>query len=165
MKKFLTIFMLSLTLCGCSQGWQAASKLSPCEISVNDTTLSYYDEPSAFEENDFEIQESSLKSVQSKTNNIYINKDNTIRNIVVSDKGIITYKNISVGDNINKLKKSFTHITNIGDNYSVLFDGEKEVDPKNASVENDFIWLNFTTDDGTITKIAIYDVKFGKEMR
>ena len=42
-------------------------------------------------------------------NNIFVNKDDHIRNIVVIDENIITYKGISVGDGVDKILNNFEY--------------------------------------------------------
>ena len=103
---------------------------NPYEIGVNGDVLSYYDDKSHFESCGFEILNNALKSTQSKRNNIFVNKDDHIRNIVVIDDNIITYKGISVGDGVDKILNNFEYENPLGDNYSVLFDGTAEINSK-----------------------------------
>lgn len=167
MKKILvSTLLLSILLCGCSQKQSDLMASNPYEIGVNGDVLSYYDDKSHFESCGFEILNNALKSTQSKRNNIFVNKDDHIRNIVVVDEDIITYKGISVGDDVNKILNNFEYENSLGDNYSVLFDGTTEINSKDKSAkQDDFIWINYTTNDKTIEKITICDVLYGKEMR
>lgn len=164
MKKLLPIIMIFM-LCGCSADQENISVTHPYELSTNNKILSYYGKSSEFTDENFDIITSVLKSIQSNINNVYVDKGDNIRSIVITDKDVSTYKGISVGDNISAIEKAFSYETNVGENYTVLFDSDKEIDPKSSSKKDDFIWLNFTTNDKTIEKISIYDVKFGREMR
>lgn len=131
MKKVLiSTLLLSILLCGCSQKQSDLMVSNPYEIGVNGDVLSYYDDKSHFESCGFEILNNALKSTQSKRNNIFVNKDDHIRNIVVIDENIITYKGISVGDGVDKILNNFEYENPLGDNYSVLFDGTAEINSK-----------------------------------
>ena len=167
MKKLLvSTLLLSILLCGCSQKQSNSMISNPYEIGVNGNVLSYYDNKSNFESCGFEILNNALKSTQSKQNNVFVNKEDHVRNIVVADKDIITYKGISVGDDVNKILNNFEYENSLGDNYSVLFDGTTEINSKDKSAkQDDFIWINYTTNGKIIEKIAICDVLYGKEMR
>ena len=167
MKKLLVlILLLSLSLCGCSQKQSNLTESNPYEIIVNGDTLSYYDDKSNFERCGFEVLNNALKSLQLKQNNIFVNKEEHIRNIVVVDENIITYKGISVGDSVSKISNNFKYENSLGNNYSVLFDKTIEINPKDKSVKQDvFIWINYITNGKTIKKITICDVLYGKELR
>ena len=167
MKKLLiSTLLISILLCGCSQKQSNLIVSNPYELDVNGDVLSYYDDKSNFKSCGFEILNNALKSTQSKRNNIFVNKEDHIRNIVVVDKNIITYKGISVGDGVNKILNNFEYENPLGDNYSVLFDGTTEINSKDKSTkQDDFIWINYTTNGKTIEKIAICDVLYGREMK
>ena len=167
MKKLLaSTLLMPILFCGCSQKQSDLMVSNPYEIGVNGDVLSYYDDKSNFESCGFKILDNALKSTQSKQNNIFVNKEYHVRNIVVVDKNIITYKGISVGDGVNKILNNFEYENPLGDNYSVLFDGATEINSKDKSAKQDgFIWINYTTSGKTIEKIAICDVLYGKEMR
>ena len=47
----------------------------------------------------------------------------------------------------------------------VIFNGTIEEDPTNQNKQDSWIWINYITDGSQITKVQIYDVKFGREMR
>ena len=157
---------MSMLLCGCSQNQSNLSVSSPYEILVKDKMLSYYGEKSDFEKVGFDIVSKALESTLSKRNNVYVNGKGNIRNIVITSKDVTTYRNISVGDNVHKIENNFNHEINLKTSYSVLFDGTREINPKDKSAKQDgFIWINYTTNGETIEKITIYDVLYGKEMR
>lgn len=128
--------------------------------------LSYYGEKSDFENSGFDIVYKALESSQSKKNNVFVNKEGSVRNIVITNKDVVTYQNISVGDSIDKIKNTFNYEVNLKTSYAVLFDKSTEINPKDDSnKQDDFIWINYTTNGKTIEKITIYDVLYGKEMR
>ena len=167
MKRFsiLSILLLML-LCGCSQNQSSSVLNNPYEISTNDGVLSYYGEKSDFESAGFDSFSKALESSMSKKNNVFANKEGIVRNIVITDRDIVTYRNISVGDSVDKIENAFAHEVNLNTSYSVLFDGVTEINPKNSSpIQDDFIWINYTTNGKTIEKITIYDVLYGKEMK
>jgi hypothetical protein len=154
MKKFTILFLTFIISCtGCSSNEKdtSISINNPYEIAVEDEILSYYDTniPSAFSSEKYDI----------------IQNDNKIRSISLTDSNAITYNNISVGDNISKIKDSFSYEYNSGNIYMVLFNGTNEEDPMNADKEDSWIWINYITDEEKITSIQIYDVKYGKEAR
>lgn len=168
MKKALSVLVLiTLILSGCSNSKNTSVDVkNPYEINANGEILSYYGDKSEFENVGFEVLNSSLKSSQSNENNIFVNNEDAIRNVVIADKSISTYKNIAVGDNVDKIEKTFTYEVSLKTSYAVLFDGTNEVNPKNDNTKKDnYIWINYTTNGKTIEKIAIYDVLYGKEMR
>lgn len=168
MKKVLSILVLTmLILSGCSNGKNTSVDVkNPYEISVSGEILSYYGNKSDFENAGFEVLNSSLKSSQSSKNNIFVNSENTIRNIVITDKSASTYKGIAVGDDVDKIENAFINEVSLKTSYAVLFDGVNEINPQNSDIKkNNYIWINYTTNGKTIEKIAIYDVLYGKEMQ
>ena len=167
MKKVLVLtLLLSLLLCGCSQNKSNSAISNPYEISTKSGMLSYYGEKSDFENSGFDIVYKALESSQSKKNNVFVNKEGSVRNIVITNKDVVTYQNISVGDSIDKIKNTFNYEVNLKTSYAVLFDKSTEINPKDDSnKQDDFIWINYTTNGKTIEKITIYDVLYGKEMR
>ena len=168
MKKILTVtLLLSMLLCGCSQSKSNSTISNPYEISVKGDVLSYYGEKSDFDNAGFDITSKALESSQSKKNNVFVGKEDAIRNIVITSKDISTYKGISVSDSVDKIKSSFIYENSLGNNYAVLFDGTTEVDAKDKSAtkQDDFILINYATNGKTIEKITICDVLYGREMR
>ena len=168
MKKVLSVLILiTFILSGCSNAKNSSTKVeNPYEINVKGEILSYYGDKTDFENIGFEVLNNSLKSSQSNKNNIFVNNEDAIRNIVITDKNTSTYKDIVVGDSVDKIESSFINEVNLKTSYAVLFDGTNEIDPKNDDIKKDnCIWINYTTNGKTIEKIAIYDVLYGKEMR
>lgn len=168
MKKVLSaLILITFILSGCSNAKNSSIKVeNPYEINAKGEILSYYDDKTDFEHIGFEVLNSPSKSSQSNKNNVFVNNEDTIRNIVITDKKISTYKGIVVGDSIDKIETSFINEVNLKTSYAVLFDGTNEIDPKNDDIKKDScIWINYTTNGKTIEKIAIYDVLYGKEMR
>lgn len=153
MKKLLLLSILLLfSLTGCAETKSQKTTISaPYEILFNNTNLSYYD------------TENSISS--EIKNNILFDTNGIIRCISVTDKTIETYKGISVGDNINKIEDNFSYEYKSGDNYMVIFNNNVEENPTNKNKEDNWIWINYITDDHQITQIQIYDVKYGREMR
>lgn len=166
MKKRLLFFILLLfSLTGCSETKsQEVTTNAPYEILINDTTFGYYDTKNNVP-NEFNVLKNSLSNSQSIGNNVLIDTNGMIRCISVADKTVKTYKGISVGDNINKIKNIFSCEYKIGDNYMVIFNNNVEEDPTNQNKEDNWIWINYITDGSQITQIQIYDVKYGREMR
>ncbi len=168
MKKILTVtLLLSMLLCGCSQSKSNSTISNPYEISVKGDVLSYYGEKSEFKNAGFDISNKALESSQSKKNNIFVGKEDSVRSIVITSKDITTFKDISVGDSVDEIESSFKYENSLGNNYAVLFNGTTEIDSKDKSAtkQDDFILINYATNGKTIEKITIYDVLYGREMR
>lgn len=167
MKKLFFLFIIiSLCLTGCSSqnGTESIDINNPYEINVNGKILSYYDENTTI--TGFKTLKLSLENCQNEeTNNIIVDKDNKIRCISIIDKNIVTYNKISVGDNISKIEDNFVYEDQIGNDYTVLFNGVTEENPTNQNKEENWILITYNTDGHQITRILISDVKFGREMR
>jgi len=163
MKKCLLTFIAILfLLTGCSQ----VMVNNPHEISINGKILSYGDSEDNIDIKFFNIGDSATDVIPNKDENmIDVNDDGNIRCISIVDNKITTYKNISVGDSINKIEESFEHEYNMNNNYMVIFNNEIEEDPMNQNKEEDWLWINYITDGKNITRIQIYDCKYGNEMR
>ncbi len=96
---------------------------------------------------------------------ILYNDKGSIRCIIITDSSVLTYKNISVGDNIKKVKDSYNFEAEMGNGYSVLFNGDKEIDLTTKNQSDNWLWINYSIDDsGKIEEIIIYDAKFGQKM-
>lgn len=166
MIKLLILFIVLLfSLTGCSKiKTQEVTINAPYEISIDNVILSYYDTKDSIP-SDFNILDNSLDNYQNKDNNILVDSNGIVRCISITDKDIDTYKEISVGDDTNKIEDSFSYEYKNGDNYMVIFNGNTEEDPTNQNKEDSWIWINYTSDGSQITQIQIYDVKYGREMR
>lgn len=167
MKKYLfTFIVISFLLTGCSSKTevQETTVNNPYEISIDNEILSYYgnkdDVPKSFE-----VLNISEINLQNDSDNVLVNNENSIRCISITNKNVITYNQISVGDKIGLIEDAFMHEYKIENKYIVIFNGNTEEDPTNQNKEDSWIWINYITDGSQITKIQIYDVKFGSEMR
>ncbi len=167
MKKYLFTFIVILfLLTGCSSKTEVQETTinNPYEIAINNEKLSYYGNKDDIPES-FDVLDISASNLQNDSNNVLVNNENSIRCISVTNKDVITYNQISVGDNISLIEDTFTNEYKIDNKYMVIFNGSTEEDPTNKNKEDGWIWINYITDGSQITKIQIYDVKFGSEMR
>lgn len=165
MKKYFTTFIISfLFLTGCSSEKEQNTLVNnPYEISIGDKILSYYDTESQINEDEFEIFNDGLKTIQNKTNNIIVTDQyEKIRCISITDSKITTYGQIAVGDSIEKVIDTFNNEYKMsGNNYCVLFNESQEEDPMSEQKDDSWIWINYLTENDNIVRIQIYDVKFG----
>ena len=167
MKKYLfTFIVISFLLTGCSSKTeiQEITINNPYEVAINNEILSYYGNKDDIPKY-FNVLDVSTNNLQNNSNNILVNDENSIRCISVTNEDVITYNQISVGDNISLIEDTFMHEYKIEDKYIVIFNGNTEEDPTNQNKEDSWILINYITNGSQITKIQIYDVKFGKEMR
>ena len=169
MKKYLfTFIVISFLLTGCSSQTEVQETAinNPYEISIDNEILSYYGNKDDIPKS-FDILEFSLDAIQDKNDNdvVIVNHDNKIRYISVTNKNVITYNQISVGDKINLIEDAFAYEYKIDNKYMVIFNGTIEEDPTNQNKQDGWLLINYITDGSQITKIQIYDVKFGREMR
>jgi uncharacterized protein YuzE len=142
------LLLAILALSGCKKNYE----INPGEIFADNEVLSYYDKassvPKSFDQLGF-----------------VVNKDYKIRSIIIDDDNFITYKDVSVGDSVDKVLKKFKYETQVGSSYCVLTDGKTEKDTKDENRTDDWLWINYNFDEGKIFKISIYDVMYGREMR
>ena len=167
MKKYLfTFIVISFLLTGCSSKTeiQEITINNPYEVAINNEILSYYGNKDDIPKY-FNVLDVSTNNLQNNSNNILVNDENSIRCISVTNEDVITYNQISVGDNISLIEDTFMYEYKIEDKYIVIFNGNTEEDPTNQNKEDNWLWINYITDGSQITKIQIYDVKFGREMR
>ena len=167
MKKYLfTFIIISFLLTGCYSKTevQEITINNPYEIAIGNELLSYYGNKVNIPKC-FDVLDISINNVQNQSNYVLVNNENSIRCISITDKDIITYKQISVGDNTNLIEDAFSNEYKIDNDYMVIFNGITEEDPTNKNKKDDWIWINYITDGSQITKIQICDVKFGSEMR
>ena len=171
MKKLLLLFITSiLLLSGCGT-LSANAVANPYEIKVGSKILSLYDDTKeTFEENGFEVFEVPDNYTKCENNNISYRsytESNDVCNISICSSDIITYKGISVGDNVKKLEQCFTKLQGEDDHtfqgaYIVSFNAEaEEIDSIKNLDENEkgvVLWYD-TDDNSTITRIYIYDIK------
>ncbi len=167
MKKcFLLLFTLLFILSGCSSNKSNEISVdNPYEIIKGTSTLSYYDTKDSIEISGFNVLENSLQNAVDKNNNIIVNDSGAIRCITVVDDTVKTFRSISTGDEIAKIEETFNYEYQFGNDYTVLFNNDTEVDPASQKKEDTWIWITYYTDGTQITSIRIYDVKYGREMR
>ena len=167
MKKYLfTFIIISFLLTGCSSQTEVQETAinNPYEISIDNEILSYYGNKDDIPKS-FDVLDISASNLQNDSNNVLVNNENSIRCISVTNKDVITYNQISVGDKIDLIEDAFEYEYKIDNKYMVIFNGTIEEDPTNQNKQDDWLWINYITDGSQITKIQIYDVKFGREMR
>ena len=167
MKKYLfTFIVISFLLTGCSSKTEAQEMTinNPYEISIGNDILSYYGNKDDIPKS-FDVLNISASNLQNDGNNILVNDENSIRCISITNEDVITYKQISVGDGISLIEDTFIHEYKIENKYIVIFNGNTEEDPTNQNKEDSWILINYITNGSQITKIQIYDVKFGSKMR
>ena len=167
MKKYLfTFIVISFLLTGCSSKTEVQETTinNPYEISIYNEILSYYGNKDDIPKS-FEVLNISASNLQNDGNNILVNNENSIRCISVTNEDVITYNQISVGDKISLIEDAFAYEYKIDNKYMVIFNGNTEENPANQNKKDNWLWINYITDGSQITKIQIYDVKFGSEMR
>ena len=47
----------------------------------------------------------------------------------------------------------------------IIFNEKFQEQPVDQNKEDNWLWINYTTNGSQITQIQLYDVKFSKEMR
>ena len=167
MKKYLfTFIVISFLLTGCSSKTEVQETTinNPYEISIDNEILSYYGNKDSIPKS-FDVLDISTSNLQNDSNNVLVNNENSIRCISVTNKDVITYNQISVGDKIDLIEDVFAYEYKIDNKYMVIFNGTIEEDPTNQNKQDSWLWINYITDGSQITKIQIYDVKFGRDMR
>lgn len=167
MKKYLfTFIVISFLLTGCSSKTEVQETTinNPYEISIDNEIVSYYGNKDSIPKS-FDVLDISTSNLQNDSNNVLVNNENSIRCISVTNKDVITYNQISVGDKISLIEDTFSYEYKIDNKYMVIFNGTMEEDPTNQNKQDSWLWINYITDGSQITKIQIYDVKFGREMR
>lgn len=168
-KHFLLILTLLIFLTGCSKNSSSQADVNnPYEIVKGSSTLSYYQTEDEIAIDGFEILELEPQNVTgllSQNKNCILVRDGNIRCIYVADQNIVTYKQISVGDSIDKIKNSFSNVSQSQDVYNVLFNNGTEVNPFSQDKEDDWIWITYYTDGSKITSIQVNDVLYGSRLR
>ena len=169
MKKYLLLLIvLPFLLSGCLQNkFEKIRVNNPYEIVKGTTTLSYYDTVDNIRIDGFKILDltcDNILGLLDKNENRIIMNDGIIRLIHIVDKDILTYNDISVGDDIEKLNDTFNKIHIDKDVYTVILDNSIEQDYANPDKEDTWIWIHYFTDGLKITAIQIYDVKYGRDL-
>lgn len=167
MKKILLVFtMAALLLCACSK----KGINDPSELSVKDKIIQYSDTKETVDDLLGDSDKSEILHYDSYIYDdaleiIYDEKDN-IRYIKITDKSVTTYKDISVGDSINKVAEEFDYEQINGSRGYVLFNGNEEEDQTSRDRKDDWIFITYNIDDfDEIEEIYICDIKFAKFMK
>lgn len=166
MKKFLFLIVSLFLLPGCAQNKKSVDK--PFEIVKGTSKLSYYDTEDNIDIDNFEILEPTAENIlgrKSYDSNCIIVKDGKIRSIFIADKDIETYKQISVGDSVEKIEDAFQYEFKAAAFCSVMFDGTEEVENAGQNKEDDWIEITYYVEDSEITSIEIADVKFYSKLQ
>ena len=151
----------AISLTGCSTTDNLNTQiLSPDSIQLGNQILKYNTENIADVFWDAEVD-------------FVISKDNKVRSIQITDRDIETYKGISVGDSIDKVKLAFKYEIEYNDCYTVLLNGTTEINLEQDDGKFDDTWIYLTYystnetpwQDGVIEKITIYDCKYGQYLR
>ena len=165
MKKYLVFILTSLfLLSGCAKNQSnVISVNNPYEIEYNGKILSYYDTVDQVAIDNFIILENNGSNLDYKDgNSILVNDYGIIRAISITDNDVITYKSISVGDDVKKIEDSFENVQINPINYYVLFNGNSEEVSYNSNIEDNWIWIHYVINDSKITRILIYDTKYSR---
>lgn len=168
-KHFLLFLTLLFLLSGCSGG--KAKEISvnhPYEIAKGTSTLSYYDTGDNIHMEGIRVEELTdyhwPELIEQMESFILVN-DGKVRYIFIADEDVVTYRQISVGDDIDKVKKAFRQIRQRDDEYGVLFNKDDEEEPFGENKEDDWICIDYRTDGSKITAIFIRDVTFTNKLR
>ncbi len=156
------IFLLS----GCSHGEVVVN--NPYEVAKGASILSYYDTEDNISIDSFKVLEwgaESLIGLTKQYENCIIVREGQIRYISIIDEDIVTYKQISVGDDIDKIEKAFSQIDQYHDIYTVFFNDEMKEDTANLDREDTWISISYLTDGEKIIKISISDIKFARKLQ
>lgn len=166
-KRFLLLVTSLILLSGCSKDVK-----NPYEITDGKSTLSYYDTEDSITIDGFTILDENESSdspslfgvvLGLNIENCIIVRDGTIRYIYIVDDNIKTYKGISVGDSVDKIKDNFNYYTTpYDDRYRVLFDNGTEVNSDNQDIEDSWILITYYTDGSQIISIRICDGVYAK---
>ena len=93
-------------------------------------------------------------------NCVIVNEEDEIRCIMIKNNDIVTYKEISVGDSVEKVTDSFQHVTKQGDVYQAVFWENTEEDPSKQTRDDNWLWISYYTENSKITMIQIADTTF-----
>ncbi len=99
---------------------------------------------------------------------LLFNEEDKMRAIDIEDEDIITYKNICVGDDIDKVADTFKYEIVSNRFYNVYFEGKEELDglDHEKTLNKDWITITYyTNEDNEIVRISIMDKKYAMTMR
>lgn len=168
-KRLVGFFMIciGMMIAGCGQSDNnRGNALGPSQMKCGDTVLTYnetYTETEGVEVTDYLIKISLLEL----ENAVILGENGEIRVLYTENDSATTYRNIRVGDDVDKIKDTFEYEYEYKDGvqYWVMFDGETEVVPTNTEAEDDWLVLIYTCEDDRINSIMIYDNGYAKTMK
>lgn len=147
MRKKMSLF-LALALVFLTVGCGAMASVEPNQIKYKNKVLNY-----GTSEVDDVFFDDGIELV--------INDSNVVRCISVTNEYVDTYKGISVGDKISKVKSKYKHESTFSDSaVCVVMDGNKEIDSTAQDKPDDVIWIIYFHEGEYITRIMIYDAVY-----
>lgn len=192
MKKFLVIGVLcTISLVGCSQSADIAkagmrmSNIAKEEAGIEDYLVDnpkmIVDDEYMLEFNATYVESYFLKnydiySLDSESIQAWVNKG-TINNAAMLDSGgvvrgisivtpeVLTFKDIQVGDSVNRVLETFEFEQQLGNGYQVLCMDNKEVDRRLVRLEDTPVSITYIIDGETIVQIDISDSKYQQVLR
>lgn len=172
----LAIAALMMFTAGFAAEVEETVPLLPDQISINGQVISYMDIPgeaiSQYTVMAKKFGSAELNPDTEKELVIFYSPaggrwpEDKIRLMVINSDQVNTYQDITVGTPISVVEETFSYEMKMDSatvRYYVMFQGEMEVDPKTAPREG--LWLEYVCENGVITKISLYDVYFGANMR
>lgn len=174
-KSFFLFITIVFTLTGCSTTESIINK--PYEIALDNEILSYYGSVDDIPEKCIVTEASFLNFYEFNVNNndgimIAINNNNSIRGINIKNKDVITYKQISVGDDVNLLKNTFSNLLSAEDVlmsvYAVAFNENGEINLQELNetdYEESWIFITYVVTNSKITEISIGDSRYHRVKR
>lgn len=176
------IAVLLVMSCCCFGACSKQVELSPSELAIGKTVVTYdiAQEDMETKLKDYTVtkDEGYAATYRDSLSSYIVEKDDEelfmyitneigfVRAFRVKNEAVRTYKDIAVGDSIEKVKDAFEYeFESDVDVYSVLFNGNIEVDPEEDYKKNSRLWINYKYEDDIIISIRIYDVKYGRELQ
>lgn len=169
MNKKLSTMCISILLififCGC----QNKNQISPSSVSLDGNTISY-----GMTKTDVEkiLGNGEQSNISLSPNAIEYNKaikiiyrKEKICCMEITDKNIISYNNIKIGDSTKDILNKYQYEINFENRYMIAFSSGKEVnanDPNSVKLVDQ--WITYVTDNDILTKIQIYDSQFANTM-
>lgn len=176
MKKLMILFTAFLfLLSGCQKDSPEPQKDSheslkvehPYQLLKGEDLISYYysadDIPDSAGFLRLENTMENISKIQKTEEDcVVVNEKEEIRSVMIKSGDVVTYREISVGDPIEKVTDSFQHALQKGDAYEVAFKKDEEVDLSGQAGDgnNDWIWIIYYVQDSKITMIQIADTNF-----
>ncbi len=161
---FITLFLLSS--CG------KKTVQHPDEVIAGGKLLKYSDTREKVEDmfGKGELQEGGLKDLYKYSNALYLyfSEEDEIRLIQLEDDNFKTYKNIHVGDDIDKVEDAFDCNIDNPRMYAVYFDGDEVIEPDSNNQIGSSDWFSISyyfDEDGKIFRISLMDREFATLLR